>query len=322
MHIVENKAIRAGKAYCYACECLWDASLKKYLKPSIAIRRLEGNPPSFVPNDYLASLLQAYSTDPLYMDEQSRRIIATVIAKYGDGVYDRIRAPKDKTGMSSAQAVFIGPALVLGGITRKYRIDHMLCQAFGDKTADEILALAWYIASEGDALSNSDSWLDHFENPAGCSMSSRDITKVLDSMSYDSIMTFYKQWLAVFKKVKDKVLYDLTSISYYGHGINLAAWGHNRDNESLPQVNYALLCLRSTAMPLFAWTLDGSINDVTTLVNTLQFLDKLGYKPDCLLMDRGFAAEENITYMPRHKQTFLQALKVNPDWVKCVIDVG
>jgi transposase len=256
------------------------------------------------------------------MDERSRRIIDTVIAKYGNGVYDRIQEPKDKTGISSAQAVFIGPALVLRGITHKYRIGHMLCKAFGDKTADEILALAWYIASEGDALSNSDSWLDHFENPAECSMSSQDITKLLDSMSYDNIMTFYKQWLAVFKKVEDKVLYDLTSISYYGHGINLATWGHNRDNEPLPQVNYALLCLRSTAMPLFAWTLDGSINDVTTLMNTLQFLDKLGYKPDCLLMDRGFAAEENITYMLRHKQTFLQALKVNPDWVKRVIDVG
>ena len=301
MHIVENKAIRAGKIYCYACECLWDSILKKYLKPSTAVGRLEGNPPSFVPNDYLTSLLLTHSNDPSSLDERSKRIIETVIAKYGVGVYDRIRAPKDKTGVNSAQAVFIGPALVLGGITRKYRIDHMLCKAFGNNTADEILALAWYIASEGDALSNSDSWLEHFENPAGCSMSSQDITRLLDSMHYDSIMFFYKQWLAAFKKVGDKVLYDLTSISYYGHGINLAAWGHNRDNEALPQVNYALLCLRSTAMPLFAWTLDGSISDVATLTNTLQFLDKLGYKPDCLLMDRGFAAEENITYMLRRK---------------------
>jgi transposase len=322
MHIVENKAIRAGKTYCYACECLWDAKLKKYLKPSIAVGRLEGNPPSFVPNDHLASLLLKHSATPSSIDERSKYIVDTVIAKYGEDVYDRIKTPKDKTGMSSAQAVFIGPALVLGGITRKYRIDLMLRKAFGDKTSNVIIALAWYIASEGNALSNSDSWLDHFENPAEYSMSSQDITGLLDTMSYSDIMAFYKQWLAAFKKVEDKVLYDLTSISYYGRGINSAAFGHNRDNESLPQVNYALLCLRSTAMPLFAWTLDGSISDVTTLTNTLQFLDKLGYKPDCLLMDRGFASEENITYMLRHKQTFLQALKVNPNWVKRIIDAG
>jgi transposase len=141
-------------------------------------------------------------------------------------------------------------------------------------------------------------------------------------MNYDGIMTFYKLWLANFKKIGDKVLYDLTSISYYGYGISLTAWGHNRDKEYLPQVNYALLCLRNTAMPLFAWPLDGSINDVSTLRDTLQFLDKLGYKPDCLMMDRGFAAEENITYMLRQKQIFLQALKVSPDWVKDIIDIG
>jgi transposase len=197
----------------------------------------------------------------------------------------------------------------------------MLRDAFGCDTADEVLTLAWFIASEGDALSNSDSWLDHFENPAGCSMTSQDITRLLDSMSYDNIMDFYKHWLTSFKKVGDKVLYDLTSISYYGHGLNLAAWGHNRDNEALPQVNYALLCLRTTAMPLFAWILDGSINDVSTLMNTLQFLDKLDYKPECLLMDRGFAKEENITFMLHRKQTFLQTLKLSPDWVKVIIDV-
>jgi transposase len=322
MHIVENKAIRSGKTYCYACECLWDKHLKKNIKPSFAVGQLTGTPPIFVPNDFLASSLSAYSTEPSSMDERSKRIVNTVLAKYGNGVLNSIQKPKEKTGMNTAQAVFIGPSLVLGSITHKYHIDHMLREAFGCGIADEILALAWYIASEGDALSNSDSWLDYFENPLGGPMTSQDIPRLLDSMCYDSIMDFYKQWLASFKKVGDKMLYDLTSISYYGRGINVAAWGHNRDNEALPQVNYALLCLRTTAMPLFAWTLDGSINDVSTLMNTLQFLDKLGYKPECLLMDRGFAKEENITFMLRRKQTFLQTLKISPDWVKGIIDVG
>jgi hypothetical protein len=322
MHIVENKAIRSGKTYCYVCECLWDKHLKKNIKPSYAVGQLTGTPPIFVPNDFLASSLSAYSTESSSMDERSKRIVDTVLAKYGDGVLNSIQKPKGKTGMNTAQAVFIGPSLVLGGITHKYHIDHMLREAFGCGVADEILALAWYIASEGDALSNSDSRLDYFENPVGCPMTSQDIPRLLDSMCYDDIMDFYRQWLASFKKVGDKTLYDLTSISYYGRGINAAAWGHNRDNEALPQVNYALLCMRTTAMPLFAWTLDGSINDVSTLMNTLQFLDKLGYKPECLLMDRGFAKEENITFMPRRKQTFLQTLKISPDWVKGIIDVG
>jgi transposase len=140
-------------------------------------------------------------------------------------------------------------------------------------------------------------------------------------IGYDGIMTFYKLWLKGFND-SDKVLYDLTSISYYGAGINAADWGYNRDHESLPQVNYALLCIRGTGMPLFAWPLTGSISDVSTLENTLEFLDKLGYKPNCLMLDRGFPSKDNIAYMLRRRYVFLQALKVNAKWVCDIIDAG
>jgi transposase len=82
------------------------------------------------------------------------------------------------------------------------------------------------------------------------------------------------------------------------------------------------LCIRSTAMPLFAWPLTGSISDVSTLENTLQFLDKLGYKPNCLMLDRAFPSKDNISYMLRRGYVFLQALKVNAKWVCDIIDAG
>lgn len=102
----------------------------------------------------------------------------------------------------------------------------------------------------------------------------------------------------------------------------MAGWGYNRDKEDLQQVNYALLCLRNTAMPLFAWLLDGSISDVKTLQNTLQFLEKLDYNPDCLMLDRGFSSMENITFMLKKRLTFLQAVRVNAGWIREIIDAG
>jgi hypothetical protein len=197
----------------------------------------------------------------------------------------------------------------------------MLSTAFNSDLAQDILSLAWYITSEGSALSNNDSWLDYFENPRGYGFSSQEVSKLLDLIDYDGILTFYKQWLKGYN-VSDKVLYDLTSISYYGTGINAADWGYNRDHEDLPQVNYALLVARNTAMPLFAWSLNGSISDTSTLENTLQFLEKLGYKPNCLMLDRAFPSISNIGYMLRRGYTFLQAMKVNAKWICDVIDFG
>ena len=102
----------------------------------------------------------------------------------------------------------------------------------------------------------------------------------------------------------------------------MVAWGHNRDKEDLPQVNFALLCTRNTAMPVFAWPLHGSISDVSSLQNTLQFLDNLNYKPNCLMMDRGFASIKNITYLLKQEYTFLQALRLDANWIRVIIDAS
>jgi transposase len=321
VHIIENYNKNVKKTYCYASECIWDKQLKKYIKPRTSVGRLEGNPPVFVPNETFLQLLISDNINPSATDAQARKVLDAVKAKYGN-----IACPQDtpaiKPVVRTAYAVFSGPSIVFGGIAARYRINAILKKAFGEDDASKILSLAWYLATEGGALSNSDVWLDHYETPAGRAVSSQEITKLLDRMKQDGIMTFYKEWLKSFEKPGDKTLYDLTSISWYGQGINMAGWGHNRNKEALPQVKYALLCVRNTAMPLFAWPLDGSISDVKTLQNTLQFLEKLNYKPDCLMMDRGFSSIDNIAFMLKKGYVFLQALRVNANWIYDCIDAG
>jgi hypothetical protein len=61
---------------------------------------------------------------------------------------------------------------------------------------------------------------------------------------------------------------------------------------------------------------------VKTLQNTLGFLGKLDYKPNCLMMDHGFASMDNISYMLGKGYVFLQALRLNAGWVRDAIDAG
>jgi transposase len=83
-----------------------------------------------------------------------------------------------------------------------------------------------------------------------------------------------------------------------------------------------MLCLRGSGMPLFAWAMNGSIADVATLAVTLQYLEKLEYRPNCLMMDRAFGTRANITYMMERKHVFLQSLKVASNWVYRLVDFG
>jgi len=322
MHINEDAKERT--TYCYAAECNWNPTTKRYDKPSKCVGKLgEGN--VFIPNRYFSELLIRENNDRESVSCIELRTIDAARKKYGNdiqpGEFPDKNPNKADEAFKTASIIHYGPNAVFGSITARYKIEEMLCESFGDALAKDILALAWYVTSEGSALSNNDSWLDYYENPRGCGLPSQEVTELLDSVSYDGIMTFYKLWLGNISG-NDKVLYDLTSISYYGTGINVADWGYNRDHENLPQVNYALLCARDTAMPLFAWPLSGSISDVSTLEDTLGFLEGLGYKPNCLMMDRGFASKDNLAYLLRNGYTFLQALKVNAIWICEIIDAG
>ena len=314
--------------YCYACETVWDKSLKKYRTPGKCIGQLDTDN-TLIPNKYLSRLLYLESSGCSSLNEYERLIIETVIAKYGVDIRDRaVKLPPkllSEDDIMTAKAVFIGPELVFGAITKRYRIDYLLEKCFGEKVMRDILSLVWYIASEGSALSDSDSWLNYYENPRGSAMSSQDVSRLLDAISYDGMMTFYKLWLKEATKgvaKTDKILYDLTSISYYGSSIDAAEYGYNRHHENLPQVNYALLCMRSTAMPLFAWPMNGSISDMRTLETMLQFLKKLQFTPDCLMLDRGFSSIDNISGMLKNGYTFLQAVKINAKWIHGVIDAS
>ena len=317
-----------NQKYCYVCESVWDNALKKHRTPSKCVGRLDSDN-LLIPNRYLSQLLIMESSDSASLSDYEMLVIETVIDKYGEEVRGKAVKPRPKLlseeDIKTARVVFIGPEMVFGAITKRYRISSILEKSFGESIMKDILSLAWYLASEGNALSDSDSWLEYYENPRGSSMSSQDVSRLLNAVEYDGMMTFYKLWLkeAVKDAAKtDKILYDLTSISYYGSGIDAAEYGYNRDCESLPQVNYALLCIRSTAMPLFAWPMNGSISDISTLETTLQFLKKLQYTPDCLMMDRGFSSIDNLSGMFKNGYTFLQALKVNANWIYGVIDAS
>ena len=225
MHITETKI--HDTLYCYAAECVWNPETKKNDKPSKAVGKLDAEN-RFLPNKFLSEVLMRYNSDPCSISEYEQKIIGSVKAKYGEDLQPREFTTRDNGEISkvikTASIIHHGPQLVFESITSRYKLRSLLKKAFGEDLAQDILSLAWYITSEGSALSNNDSWLDYFENPRGYGFSSQGVTKLLDHIDYDGIMTFYKQWLK-HSSGSDKILYDLTSISYHGTGINMTDWG-------------------------------------------------------------------------------------------------
>lgn len=108
------------------------------------------------------------------------------------------------------------------------------------------------------------------------------------------VNSFLKDWIDI-NKIQNSLFYDITSISSYSRYCELVEWGHNRDCEQLPQVNFGILFGNTSKLPLLYKIYSGSISDVTTLKNLHQQMEIYGFKKFVFCLDRGFYSASNLS---------------------------
>ncbi len=106
-------------------------------------------------------------------------------------------------------------------------------------------------------------------------------------------------------KTASTLIYDITSLSSYSELIKILEYGHNRDNENLPQVNLSVIVDKNRGIPVMYEIYPGSIVDVTTLKNTIHKLESLGVKELAMIIDRGFYSAPNMEELTSHDFSFI-----------------
>ena len=211
-----------------------------------------------------------------------------------------------------------GPALLLRQVDREIGLSAVLRKASPELWRD-ILAMAWYIVITGQALSNADLWLQQHESPTEKLLSSQRISELLAKIDEEVRQTFFRLWGGALAK-GDRLCYDITSVSSYAEQNEYVRWGYNRDKESLPQINLAMVYGQQSQLPVTYRELSGSISDVRTLSNLLHQFDKLNYPKLHLVLDRGFYSKANVDHLCRSGQHFTLAVPTHINWVRLLID--
>jgi len=112
-------------------------------------------------------------------------------------------------------------------------------------------------------------------------------------------------------------LYDMTSQSTYSRVSGWAEWGHNRDGESLKQLNIGLVT-SSEGDPVAFDLFPGSVSDISTLRRFAE--DMRERVPGCVLvMDRGFESAGNVTELMEHGMDFIMPCTISSKAVKSLI---
>jgi transposase len=184
----------------------------------------------------------------------------------------------------------------------------------------EILTCAFFEISETKPLYLCKPWVElSYEEPLSDDVSSQRISELLRELgeAFHSRVSFFELW-AERQKETNCVFYDITSLSSYSKIIEWVEWGYNRDKEKLPQINLGVVCGEPLSLPLFYGIHQGSIPDVATLKNALQFATHVGLRDIAFIMDKGFYSKHNLNEM---RKTHLRFIIPYPESNKSAVEL-
>jgi transposase len=238
-----------------------------------------------------------------------------------DPVTGKIIPSKSIASNSSLKAVLdYGSYYFLQTISDKVGLTEIIEQEFPD-IWKEILTISMYEISERKPLYLSEQWTEYTQTIDGTKLNSQDISNILQSIGRDAgkRISFFKSWTRL-RSEKEYLLYDITSISSYSKLNELLEFGYNRDGENLPQINLGMLFGQSSLLPVFYNTYPGSIKDVSTLENIIEYTKHFNAKKIRFVMDKGFYSKKNVNKMLENKAIFTVSVPFTANLAKELVD--
>lgn len=228
---------------------------------------------------------------------------------------------KDRTHRSSCLRV--GTYIVIKKIMKDYGLPEILGKYFNNKELGLFLDFAAYsIVSENNAGQYyPDYAYNHPLNTENMRIySDTKVSDFLNAITEDQSVEFLNDWNER-KDHREKIYisYDSTNKNCQAGDIEMAEYGHAKDEKGLPIFNYAIAYDTHNNEPLFYEKYPGSINDVAQLQFMLDKVKGYGYKKIGFILDRGYFSKGNIEFMDRCGYEFVIMVKGMASFVNQII---
>lgn len=105
--------------------------------------------------------------------------------------------------------------------------------------------------------------------------------------------------------ISGALYYDLTSYSSQSRNIDFLEYGYSGSDPDYPQVNVSLVESSESGIPIFYDIYPGSVNDITTVKNTVDVLRSAGFTDVTFIMDMGMFSSPSIEYLIESGMNFI-----------------
>lgn len=148
-------------------------------------------------------------------------------------------------------------------------------------------------------------------------ISDTSIGRILKETDTEGIDLFLKAWNQMYANTEAVYIsYDSTNINTTAEGIEMAEYGHAKDDNDIPIVNFGAGYDQTRSVPLFYETYPGSIVDNTQCDQMIEKAMEYGHKHVGFILDRGYFSAGNIKHLTKRGYEFILMAKGNAKFVK------
>lgn len=225
----------------------------------------------------------------------------------------------EESESSRSSCLKAGAYLAIRKIIRDYKLDVLLSSQFGDRDRGLLADLVAYtIITENNAGQYYPDYA--YNHPLFTEQmkmySDSTVSNFLNAMDVNQRIGFLNSW----NESRDHreriyISYDSTNKKCQSGDVEIAEYGHSKEDKKTPIINYAVAYDKTNREPLFYEDYCGSINDVSQLQVMVDKAKGFGYHRIGFILDRGYFSKENIHHMDKCGYQFVIMVKGTKDLV-------
>jgi len=217
-----------------------------------------------------------------------------------------------------SSCIRIGTYILIKKIIEEKKLNEILEKVFGEYAGLIIDLASFMIVEESNANQYYEYYAyNHFQFTKGHRiLSDSTISNVLKNITETQKVEFLNMWNSR-NDNKDKIYisYDSTNKNCQSGNINIAEYGHSKNDESKPIINTSIGYNHDNKEPLFYEEYPGSIVDVSQLQCMIDKAINYGYKNIGIILDRGYFSKKNLEYIDQNGYDFVIMAKSSSKFI-------
>lgn len=219
-----------------------------------------------------------------------------------------------------ADTVSCGPFVVVDAIARKTQLMDVLESVFSEQW-EKILDLATYMMmTENNVMQYFEDYGYHHALFNESNFTDSTIGRLFDNMNIKDMDLFIRVWVKMHADKDIYISYDSTNMNCVAGNLELAEYGHAKDNPDLPQVNMSLGYNQTGNKPLFYSLYPGSIIDNTECEKMVERAKYYECENMGFILDRGYFSIKNIRYFEKNGYDYILMTKGNARFVQEAVE--